>query len=428
MTREEVHLEEWEHALRDAVLRAGAGVLSGVLARIGSGESSRPVVCACGTRMVSRGLKGKELLTILGPVPYLRSAFLCPTCGKRRFPADEALDVVETTRSPGLRRMMARAGSQSTFKEAAEDLKVYAGVRVSAKDVERVAEGIGKEIEAWTAHENEARQHDQGTAPTANTVPILYVSCDGTGVPMTATEVAGRKGKQPDGSAKTREAKLGCVFTQTTIDEEGRPVRDPDSTTFIGSITAAESFGWDLWHEASRRGLDTAGRVVVLGDGAEWIRTLTEMHFPGVTQIVDLYHAREHVASLAKLLHSDNDARRQQYRIRWWYDLDAGNVEKIVREATALLPDEQSQARKSAETEIAYLRKNAKRMRYALFRHQHLFVGSGVMEAGCKTLVGQRLKRSGMEWSVPGANAIIALRCLTQSHRFDEYWNARRAA
>lgn len=136
-----VDLEAWETALRAAVLSAGAKVLAGLLEGIGSGRRDREILCECGTRMGSQGLKDKEFLTILGPVRYSRSMFQCPVCKASRYPGDEELDIVGTSRSPGLRRMMARAGSQSTFKEGRDDLKVYAGLEVSAKDVERVAEG-----------------------------------------------------------------------------------------------------------------------------------------------------------------------------------------------------------------------------------------------------------------------------------------------
>ena len=368
--------------------------------------------------MESQGLKTKELLTILGPVSYARSMFQCPACNATRYPGDEALDVVGTTRSPGLRRLMARAGSQSTFKEGRDDLRVYAGIEVSAKDVERVAESLGREMEAWSEKERE-----ELTAPSeVKTLPTLYVAYDGTGVPMMKAELKGRKGK--DGPAHTREAKLGCVFTQTTIDAKGFPVRDPDSTTFVGAIETAETFGGRIYGEAVRRGLLCARRVVILGDGAEWIKNLADLHFPQATVIIDLYHAREHVSQLCKSLFGTDEKQIRQQRIRWWTYLDQGNVEKMLLQAQRNLPAG-TEARKIAEGELHYLEKNKDRMRYAEFRAQGLFVGSGVVEAGCKTVIGQRLKQSGMEWSVRGANAIITLRCIMKSNRFEDYWESR---
>ena len=419
-------LEACENALRPLVLAGGARALGTLLEPVGKGRRDEPALCECGAAMESQGLRSKKLLTILGPVAYKRSMFRCPSCEKTRFPGDEELDIVGTTRSPGLRRMMARAGSRTTFKEASEDLAIYAEISVSSKDIERTAEGIGEDLESWSARERQAWIWEDRPIPLKKSIPVLYVAYDGTGIPMTPWEVAGRKGKQADGSAKTREAKLGCVFTQTTLDEKGRPVRDPDSTSFVGQIEAAEEFGWRIYAEAVRRGLESAQEVVILGDGAEWIRGIAETHFPRATQIVDLYHAREHVSNLCKLLFALDEKQVERYRRQGWEDLDAGAIQKILREAGKRLPESPSRL-KAVRQELGYLEKNEDRMRYDRFRAHGFFVGSGVVEAGCKSLIGLRLKRSGMEWTVRGANAILSLRCATYSGRLEDYWEDRAA-
>jgi hypothetical protein len=422
-------LEAVESALRVAVLVAGARSLEEVLRGVGCGRRSTPVVCACGAAMRSTGLAEKRILTILGEVGFTRSRYECPECGRTRYPGDEELEVVGTSRSPGLQRMMARAGSRESFKEGSEDLRIYAGIAVSPKDVERVAEGIGAAVESWSAAERDVQlraEEKREHRPAPKTIPILYVSYDGTGVPMVPAALKGRKGKQEDGSAKTREAKLGCVFTQTATDEEGRPVRDPESTSFVGAIETAEVFGQRIYAEALRRGLNSAAQVVVLGDGARWIRGLAELHFHQALQIIDLYHAKEHVANLCKLLWPYDDKQSHRHRVRWWTDLEAGKIEKIIREAKKDIPASKETAEK-VRTEINYLEENKERMRYAAFREKGWFVGSGVVEAGCKTVIGKRLKQSGMEWSVRGANAIISLRCGHLSGRIEEFWESRCA-
>jgi hypothetical protein len=421
----DLDLEGWETTLRAAALAAGARALEQMLDGVGSGRQSEPVACpACGRRMASQGRRSKTVLTILGPVRYRRTRLECPSCRTALYPGDERLDLEGTTRSPGLRRMMARAGSKGTFKEGRDDLKVYAGLLVSAKDVERVAEGVGADMEVWMARERKRLLSYAPQGLVAKTIPVLYVEADGTGVPMTRLELAGRKGKQPDGSARTREAKLGCVFTQTMVDDEGYPVRDPRSTSFVGAIETAEQFGQRVYAEALRRGLAHAQRVVMLGDAAEWIKNLQAMHFPEALYIVDLYHAREHVAKLCQHLWPGQPADIQAHRDRWWDRLDRGQVEKIVSEAQRHAPAG-GKSHREAAVEIAYLDKNKAHMRYSEFRRQGLFVGSGVIEAGCRSLIGLRMKRSGMEWSVRGANAIIALRCMVQSGRLDDYWQSR---
>lgn len=378
--------------------------------------------------MESRGLKAKQLLTILGPVNYRRSMFVCPACNSTRYPGDEQLDVVGTARSPGLRRMMSRAGSENTFHRSAQDLKLYAGVDVNAKDIERIAEQTGVLVQRWLDAQRPPlfEADPPGTIAADDAIPVLYVSCDGTGVPVVAVERDGRRGKQPDGSARTREAKLGCVFTQTSVDEQGFALRDPDSTSFVGAIQSARDFGWTLYAEALRRGLHCATRLVMLADGAEWIWNLADLHFPGAIQIVDLYHAREHLADLSRLLFLDDDKRRNAHRLRWWSWLEQERIGDIVRDATRKLPADPARL-EQANRQIAYFQHHRQRMRYRTFRDAGLFVGSGVIEAGCGSLIGYRLKRSGMEWSVRGANAIIALRTVIASGRFEDFWEARSA-
>jgi hypothetical protein len=421
-------LEAVEGALRAAVLSAGGKLLGELLEMVGSGRREAPVLCKCGGRMESRGLRSKELSTILGEVSWRRSMFQCARCGATRYPGDEELDVMDTGYSPGLRRMMARMGGKSAFKEASEDLRICAEVNVTAKAVERVAESVGQDMEQWSRRERDKAvlSYEQQEQPNKKTGETLYVEFDGTGVPMTRRELAGRRGKQPDGSAKTREVKLGCVFTQSALDERGRPVRDPDSTTFVGKIEPAEQFGERIFSEAVQRGLDQARRVVVLGDGATWIKNIAETHFPGATQIIDLYHAREHVAALAKALYPDNAKKTVQHRARWWNELDQGQIETILRAARRRLKT-RPEPSDSAQREINYLDNHKERMRYAHFREQGLFIGSGIIEAACRSVIGQRLKQSGMEWSLRGANAIISLRCILKSRRSDDYWEQRAA-
>ena len=195
-----VDLAAWEIATRMAVLSVGAKMLGGVLEGIGAGRQDEPVVCPCGARMESRGLRTKELLTILGRVTYSRSMFLCPVCGQTRYPGDEELDIVDTMFSPALRRIMARMGSKSTFKEASEDIKVCAEVAVNAKAVERVAEAVGEDMERWYTREHgeTARRRDEHRAAgDKKTIPTLYVEMDGTGVPMTPWRSKAVKANSP---------------------------------------------------------------------------------------------------------------------------------------------------------------------------------------------------------------------------------------
>ncbi|MBI5117553.1 ISKra4 family transposase [Candidatus Poribacteria bacterium] len=388
--------------------------------KFGSAASLGPVMCACGKRMRSVGPRAKRLRTILGEIVFERPVFVCPACGARRSLADEMLGVEGRGFSPGLCRLMARAGQRDTFKEGRDDLRVFAEIAVTAKDVERVAEGAGEEVEAWQERERAQIEAGEKTVQSEE-APILYVCYDGTGVPMVPWETEGRKGKQPDGSSRTREAKLGCVFTQTTVSEKGYPVRDEASTTFVGAIESSGAFGQRIYHEALRRGLNAAQKTVVLADGAKYNWEIAALHFPRATEIVDLFHARGHLSQLCALLIPDDTQEKNILKERWEKMLDEGRLQSILTQACELMP-RNGKRRNFILKELAYFQNNASRMRYDDFRAQGLFVGSGVVEAGCKTVVGKRLKQSGMEWTVRGANAIIALRCCHLSGRTEEFW------
>jgi hypothetical protein len=248
---------------------------------------------------------------------------------------------------------------------------------------------------------------------------MLYLAIDGTGVPMRPDQTAGRAGKAADGRARTREVKLACLFTQTSRDAADRPVRDPGSSTYLASFDPSEPFGALVAAEARRRGAERIRQLVVLGDGATWIWKLATTRFPEATQIVDLYHAREHLHDLADHL-AFILADPAAWLAERLADLDAGDIDAIVAAARAY-PLVGTKATE-LDTKIGYFQTNAVRMRYAYFRDLGMFVGSGTVEAGCKTIIGARMKQSGMRWTVHGADAISHLRCQDASGRWDQIW------
>jgi hypothetical protein len=421
-------LEALETALRSALHRAGASALSELLQLEAPPPEQRQLSCACGHQARYQGLRSRPVLTVVGWARMNRPWYLCDGCHQGQFPADEALDVKDTDFSPGVRRMQAVVGQAAPFDHGREQMKVLAGLEVTAKSVERTAEAIGADIEA--GEQREIRKAVQLDLPViiGKPIPFLYVQMDGTGVPVVKKETEGRKGKTDGQPAHTREVKLGCVFTQTVWDKEGYAMRDPDSTSYTGAIETAEEFGKRIYLEAWNRGWSRAAKKVVMGDGAEWIWNLADQHFPGAVQIVDLYHARQHLWDLARKLYpNDTVSQKAWIKIHQKRLLDKGKIEKL---ALSLRSTESTNADvlDKIRTEADYFERNAERMRYPKFRRQHLFVGSGVIEAGCKTVIGSRLKQSGMFWTVRGANSIIALRCCHLNGRFEDYWESRRAA
>jgi hypothetical protein len=417
-------LEAIETTVRSAMHQAGAAALTQLLQFSPPHADHRAVACPCGQQARYQELRAKPVLTAVGVVKVLRPYYLCAHCHTGQFPAD----IEHTEFSPGVRRMQALVGHQAPFDHGREQMKLLAGLEVTTKAVERTAEAIGEDIARCQQQEVQRAVQLDLPIVLGEPVPILYVQMDGTGVPVVKKETLGRQGKLDGQPAHTREAKLGCVFTQTTWDKEGHPMRDPDSTTYTGAIETAEQFGKRLYLEAWKRGWSRAEKKVVMGDGAECIWNLAEQHFPGAVQIVDLYHARQHLWELARKLHPNDEVQQKAWmKVHQKRLLNKGKIAKLVaalRSTRSSNPEVADKLRIEAD----YFARNASRMRYPQFRRQHLFIGSGVIEAGCKTVIGSRLKQSGMFWTVRGANAILALRCSHLNGRFEDYWEARPAA
>jgi len=421
-------LEAIEVAVRSALHHAGAVALTELLRFATPTADQRTIPCDCGRQAHYRALRSKPVLTVVGEVEVSRPYYLCPHCHSGQFPADVELDIENSALSPGVRRMQAVVGQEAAFDHGRQWMKLLAGLEVTTKAVERTAEAIGEDIAVHQQQEIQRAVQLDLPIVLGEATSILYVQMDGTGVPVVKKETEGRQGKTDGQPAHTREAKLGCVFTQTTWDEEGYPIRDPGSTTYTGAIETAEEFGKRIYLEAWKRGWSRAKKKVVMGDGAEWIWNLAEPYLPGAIQIVDLFHARQHLWELARKLFPNHEGNQKAWiKVHQRRLLDKGKIEKLVGALRAIHSTNPEVAEK-IRIEADYFEKNANRMRYPQFRRQHLFVGSGVIEAGCKTVIGSRLKQSGMFWTVRGANASLSLRCCHLNGRFEDYWEARRAA
>lgn len=409
-------------SIRSSMHVIGATMLEKLLNADG-GYRGATIPCEQGHAAQFVDYREKKLLTVLGEVTVNRAYYHDKECHSGFCPKDDALDIVATSYSPGVRRLIGKVGAMRPFGLGHQDLYELADIRVTAKEVERQSHIVGGQIELFHSAQAEAAMTEKVIPIKA--VPRLYVSMDGTGVPVVKRETTDRRGKD-GGQAKTREAKLGCIFTQTGFDKEGRPIRDEQSTSYIGAIETADEFAKRLYKEAKRRGIDRAAEVCVIGDGALWIWNIADEQFHGACQIVDLYHAREHYWTVARACFK-NKEQQSQWAADRRLELNGGNVEDVIKaiETLASLPGYDKEL---CEREIGYFAKNKERMRYADFKKRGLFVGSGVMEAGCRTVVGQRLKQSGMHWTVSGANNIIALRCSLLSNRWEDFWEHRAAA
>jgi Uncharacterised protein family (UPF0236) len=362
----------------------------------------------------------RRVQTLFGPIELRRRYYHHRAAHSGRCPLDETLDLVRGCTS-ALARLICRASSVcGSYQEAAREISAYTGLQLESRHFGRLVAEVAPIL----------REAHATLAPsTESPLPILYVCGDGTGVPMRKEETLGRKGKAPDGSARTREVKLGCVFSQTTTDENGQPLRDPDSTTYVATFQGCRAAGTLLREEALRRGYARAQQTVCLGDGALWVWENCRINFPDAVEILDFYHASEHVGLLSAALFGAGTPKAKERQGRWCHQMKEQSAQLVIDQARKLAARLGNQLdalqRESIEAEIGYFKSNATRTRYGEFRARGFFIGSGVVEAGCKTVVGRRLKQSGMFWSQRGAEDLLGLRCLLLGPHFDAAWKAR---
>ena len=413
--------EAVETAVRRQALRFAARVVEQRLNADHSDFTGARQACSCGrpARYVDR--RAKPFQSVLGELRLERAYYYCAACQRGFCPRDRQLGMEDTPLSPAVTRMIGTVGASVSFQEGRELMWELAGVEVSAKQVERTAEGLGAEVAEDERRAVEAAREEP-------LPPTLYLGLDGTGIPMRAEELRGRAGKQPDGSAQTREVKVCALWSAESRDAEGLPRRDEGSVSYSAAIETAAcrdtasqvaEFTQRVEREAMRRGFGQASRQVVIGDGAPWIWNIAEGLFPNALQIVDRYHVKEHLSQVAKALYG-SAAAAPRWAQRRHQELDSGRW----RSLTAALARHAARSPEARHC-LQYLQRNRHRMHYPEFHAQSLCTSSGVLEAGCKVVVGSRLKRSGMHWTVRGSNAIIALRCYKLSGRFEDFWERR---
>ena len=294
--------EAAETAVRTAVLAVAARFVAERLNADHSDQHAAGLPCRCGHTARYAGRRAKTIRTALGAMTIERAYYHCASCRTGFCPRDRTLGIDETTLSPAATRMTAAAAARVSFKEASTLLDELAGLAVDPKQVERTAEALGRAI---------AADERQAVEPEAHRAkPTLYLGVDGTGIPVRKAETAQRQGKQPDGSAKTREVKLAVAWTaERRHPKTGIPMRDPDSVSYTAAIETAASrdtdrepspFAQRVCREAERRRFADADRRVILGDGAPWIWALADECFPDAIQIVDIFHAKSHLWDVAK--------------------------------------------------------------------------------------------------------------------------------
>ena len=307
----------------------------------------------CGGRAPYAGRRAKTVTSVLGALRLERAYYHCPACNAGFHPRDRALGIEGASLSPGVVRMTGLAAARASFAETGALFHDLAGVNVDAKQAERTAEALGREI---ATAERDRVEPEPGRAPT------MYLGMDGTGVPVRKAELAGRAGKQDDGSARTREVKLVAVWA-AAADAHGRelPEREPGSVSYSAAVETAATrdtdvelspFARRVEREARRRGFNRARRRVVLGDGAPWIWNIADELFPGAVQIVDLFHAKQHLWDVAKAIYRPGTDTAERWAKRRRDELDDGRIGALL---AALRRHE---GRDEARRCIEYVRRN----------------------------------------------------------------------
>ncbi len=425
-----------EEKLRDALRQDARQCLENLLndpAVKVPGDQSRPGESCHAGRVNS-------IDSLFGPLVLRRNYYSHRQQAGGRVPLDESLGVVEGC-TPGLARLACRAGALEPFEDASQSLQAYCAIQMEGRRIQRLIQRLGPEFASWNQRLPPPTSLPAGT--------VFYVEADGTGIPVRPEEVAGREGKGDDGQATTREIKVGVTFrqsptakpvagpreagTQSTRPKkssvDSRPPRTPGSTRYVTTTGNAQEFGGELRALARRQAMGLAALVVFLGDGAAWVWELARVWFPGAKLILDFYHAAEHVGLLCEILFGKDTLPAKAQREAWvkiLKDQEQG-VDQLIQQAKAALP-RRGKSRPPALKALAYFENNRDKMRYWEYQAQGLFIGSGVVEAACKTVVGQRLKQSGMFWGLPGAHNILDIRCVLENGQFDQFWNERPLA
>ena len=379
--------EAIEMAARRMAMRVAARVVEQRLNADTSDHAGPMLPCACGQSARYAGRHGKNFESVLGLLRLERAYYHCELCEAGFCPRDRVLGLEGGSLSPGVLRMAGLVGAMVSFEEGHELLHELAGVNVPTKHVERAAEALGREVAA------DEKLVVEPPGPNEPLAPTLYLGMDGTGVPVRKKELVDRPGKQPDGSSKTREVKLVTIWSAEGRDKEGTPVRDAGSISYSAAVESAAHkdtdatpsvFAARVVREATRRGFDraAAARQAVLGDGATWIWNLADEHFPDAVQIVDRFHAKQHLSDVSKSIYAAGSDLAQQWASERHDELDAGDIDDIL-DALRVHSPKDEEARKC----IGYVERNRERMRYPKFRAAGLCTSTGVVEAGCKVAI-----------------------------------------
>jgi len=358
------------------------------------------------------GNHGKRIVTLFGELPEIkRTYYWNEDSHSGHYPFDDRLGLVGRY-TPAAADEMARCAVSHPYKDAAEAFSRCHAFKVSPDTIREIVGMLYDESSAFAkgsgGGERDACDEKAG---------IVCVMADGTGMPMRKECLKGAKGK--DGRARTREVKAGAIFVASKT-KDNEPHRDLDTTTYVATTHRREKFGKYLRSEFDRRFSKKPDTVLYITDGGKWLHSIHESEFPFAVEILDVYHAVEHLKPLLAGLGIKENSKEWKYRHHYWSEcIKAGKVQNVL---DYIWKNMRARLGKDAMREYKYYRSNAGRMKYDEYRANGWFIGSGVIESGCKTVIGQRFKQSGMIWSLKGAKALLPLRTLYKSNRLEQFF------
>ena len=438
-----------EHKILENVMELGRRSMETILASAAREEPVPvPKEGRCGHALKRAGEREKTVITLMGPIVITRAYYHCkekkqgeeapaPKC-PGTIPFDEQWGLTRRQASPGVQRVIAKWAARLTFEEVADSVANVLPLSLSARQVGLLIQPMG---EAYAQQESDQasqylrqgsekrlseaqRQEEQGEL-----IRRLYVEMDGVMARLRRGSVVMEVQEEERAGDVYREIKVGAAFVGLPGRERselvpGVLVDACGPKQYVARQASAEEFAPLVYALARQSGVLRAEQVVILGDGARWIWKLADEQFPGAIQIVDEYHAREHVWNVARAAFAAESERRDTWASGVIEALGEGRIEAVIAaiEKLPALSPEPGKAKSIQQTEAEYFRHNAHRMRYPVFRAQGMHLGSGIAEAACKTVVSTRAKKSGMRWTPRGLAAVLALRSALLSQTFDLAW------
>jgi hypothetical protein len=358
--------------------------------------------CGCGQSARYVAMRSRQILTRNGVQTLWRAYYHCRACGKGFCPRDALWQVQGQTLSVGVRALLGRFASFLPFEKAARELYAICQIALSANTVRRHAEAMGTGLgEDWAGAQQQLWQHPE--LPSGQRPPCLHLTRDGVLILV---------------DKEWKEVKVACTYEHTPDEAVGK-------ARYYASLAASQAFGKRARTLAHRAGADACPKMAALADGAEWIWQEVGKYFPRRVQILDYYHALEHLWEVARARFGTDPARAQAWMDEQQQRLLESRVAEVLQDIgqwAAKTKEQQDLRRRVA----GYLHTHQTRMQYQRFRAQGYHIGSGVAEAACKSVVQARFKGVGMRWSALGAEALLHLRAAWCSSDYTDFREVAR--